>query len=180
MVRIVGDSPIDSVYIHNFKSSLSTLASFVKSTPGASEKEVPEDATNDIGETGDESAAKAGPVDESRQVTRYNVAFQGKRFFVLEKPPFFICIQAETSDESIMVDSVLESIERIIQFHLGSFAELWNDLSIIDSIVDIIRSSVRLFTTEISVVAPVPLPAAGWMLMAGVGGLISVRRKKVS
>ncbi|WP_254813781.1 VPLPA-CTERM sorting domain-containing protein [Rhodovulum sp. ES.010] len=28
--------------------------------------------------------------------------------------------------------------------------------------------------------APIPLPAAGWMLLAGVGGLAAVRRRKTA
>lgn len=30
------------------------------------------------------------------------------------------------------------------------------------------------------VAAPVPLPAAGWMLLAGLGGLIVVKRRKTA
>jgi hypothetical protein len=29
-------------------------------------------------------------------------------------------------------------------------------------------------------VAPIPLPAAGWLLLAGVGGLVAMRRKKAA
>ena len=35
-----------------------------------------------------------------------------------------------------------------------------------------------LFTAAVSDISPVPLPAAGWMLIAGLGGLAGLRRRK--
>jgi len=36
------------------------------------------------------------------------------------------------------------------------------------------------YDIEIAAVAPIPLPAAGWMLLAGLGGLVALRRRQAA
>lgn len=45
---------------------------------------------------------------------------------------------------------------------------------------DAINDKFRLKRAKVEKMAPIPLPAAGWMLLAGLGGLAAMRRRKKS
>lgn len=69
------------------------------------------------------------------------------------------------------------SIDRTFEFDV-TFTGLAPGVHTFDTFATVDGGKVAREADKITVGAPVPLPAAGWLMLAGIGGLIAARRRK--